>query len=121
MCTDKTGHAEAVKITFDPSIVSYEKLLVVFFRIHDATQLNRQGPDVGTQYRSAIFYLNKTQKEAAEKTLLLLEKSGRFSKKIVTEIVPASEFYRAEEYHQQYYKKQKKENEHDCGADSRIK
>jgi len=118
VCTDKTGHAEAVKITFDHTIVSYEELLNVFFRIHDPTQLNRQGPDVGTQYRSAIFYLNKTQKEAAEKTIQKLEKSGRLSKNVVTEIVPASEFYRAEEYHQQYYEKLKKGNKSSCETDS---
>ncbi|UCC41019.1 MAG: bifunctional methionine sulfoxide reductase B/A protein [Candidatus Aminicenantes bacterium] len=118
VCSDKTGHAEAVKITFNPAKISYKELLKVFFRIHDPTQLNRQGPDVGTQYRSAIFYLNKAQKEEAVKSLQNLEKSGQFSKNIVTEIVPASEFYRAEEYHQEYYEKMKKGNKSSCGTDS---
>jgi peptide methionine sulfoxide reductase msrA/msrB len=118
VCTDKTGHAEAVKITFDPSLVSYEELLKVFFKIHDATQINRQGPDIGKQYRSAIFYLNDQQKLAAEKIVKELENSGRFRKSIATEIVPASKFNKAEEYHQQYYEKRKKNNNGQCGTDS---
>ncbi|NIM59884.1 MAG: bifunctional methionine sulfoxide reductase B/A protein [Candidatus Aminicenantes bacterium] len=118
VCTDKTGHAEAVKITFDPSLVSYEELLEVFFSIHDATQINRQGPDIGRQYRSAIFYYNKEQKMAAEKKVKELESSGRLAKSIATEIVPASKFNKAEEYHQQYYEKRKKNNNGQCGTDS---
>ncbi|UCC40739.1 MAG: bifunctional methionine sulfoxide reductase B/A protein [Candidatus Aminicenantes bacterium] len=118
VCTDKTGHAEAVKITFDPSLISYEGLLKVFFSIHDATQINRQGPDIGRQYRSAIFYFNDEQKMAAEKIIKELESSGRFGKSIATEIVPASEFNKAERYHQQYYEKRKKGNNGQCGTDS---
>jgi peptide methionine sulfoxide reductase msrA/msrB len=118
VCTDKTGHAEAAKITFDPSQVSYEELLRVFFRIHDPTQLNRQGPDIGKQYRSAIFYNSDEQKMAAEKIVKELEGSGRFGKHIATEIVPASNFYRAEEYHQQYYEKRKKDKNGECGPNS---
>ncbi len=115
VCTDKTGHAEAVKITFDPARVSYKDLLEVFFRIHDPTQVNRQGPDIGTQYRSVIFYLDEEQKEASEKFIKQLENSGRFRKPISTQIVPASEFYRAEEYHQQYIEKRNKGSKSSCG------
>lgn len=105
VCSDKTGHAEAVKITFDPNKISYEELLEFFFKIHDPTQINRQGPDIGTQYKSTIFYNNDIQKEAAEKMVNKLDSSGRFKKPIATQIVPASEFYKAEEYHQKYYEK----------------
>lgn len=105
VCSDKTGHAEAVKITFDPNKISYEELLEFFFKIHDPTQINRQGPDIGTQYKSTIFYNNDSQKEAAEKMVNKLDSSGRFKKPIATQIVPASEFYKAEEYHQKYYEK----------------
>jgi peptide-methionine (S)-S-oxide reductase len=105
VCTDKTGHAEAVRIKYDPKEVSYRELLKVFFENHDPTTPNRQGPDVGSQYRSAIFYHTLEQKEAAEKYRADLDKSGRFQNKIVTEIVPAGSFYRAEEYHQQYFAK----------------
>lgn len=108
VCTGKTGHAEAVKVTFNPEKISYEQLLDVFFRIHDPTQLNRQGPDVGKQYRSAIFYLTDEQKQAAERKLKDLQDSARYRNKIVTEITPAADFYRAEEYHQKYYEKRKK-------------
>lgn len=103
VCTDETGHAEAVEVTYDSSKISYEKLLDVFWQNHDPTQLNRQGPDVGTQYRSAIFYYNEKQKKAAEKSLK--EQQKKYKNKIVTEIKPASKFYRAEEYHQQYLEK----------------
>jgi peptide methionine sulfoxide reductase msrA/msrB len=116
VCTDKTGHAEAVKITFNPSQISYEKLLEYFFGFHDPTQLNRQGLDVGRQYRSAIFYHSKEQKETAEKIIKKLEESGRYSRPIVTEIVPASDFYRAEEYHQRYYEKRIKGNKGKCSS-----
>ncbi|MFW6129163.1 MAG: bifunctional methionine sulfoxide reductase B/A protein [Candidatus Aminicenantaceae bacterium] len=108
VCSSKTGHAEAIRIDYNPLQVSYQELLKTFFNIHDPTQLNRQGPDVGTQYRSAIFYLNEEQKTAAKKMVAELKKSGRYNKPIVTQIVPASEFYRAEEYHQQYFEKRKK-------------
>jgi peptide-methionine (S)-S-oxide reductase len=105
VCTDKTGHAEALEVTYDPAKISYEQLLAIFWSIHDPTTLNRQGPDVGTQYRSAIFYHNKEQQAAAEASKRKLEQSGRFDRPIVTEITPASKFYRAEEYHQRYFQK----------------
>jgi peptide methionine sulfoxide reductase msrA/msrB len=103
VCTNTTGHAEAVKVEFDPAIVTYDQLVEYFWKIHDPTTLNRQGPDVGSQYRSAIFYENETQKQVAQASLLRLKQSGRFTKKIVTEIQPASDFYPAEEYHQDYF------------------
>ena len=102
VCTDKTGHAEAILIEYDPNQVTYQKLLDTFFSIHDLTTLNRQGPDVGSQYRSAIFYLNEKQKIAARTTVENLQKSGKFKNPIVTEITPASAFYPAEQYHQRY-------------------
>ena len=105
VCTDKTGHAEVVEVEFDPSVVSYDDLLNVFWQSHDPTQVNRQGPDYGTQYRSAIFYLTPQQEAAAKASKERLQKSGQFKKPIATEITPASEFYRAEEYHQQYLEK----------------
>lgn len=105
VCTDTTGHAEAVEVTYDPSRVSYEQLLEVFWNSHDPTTLNRQGPDVGTQYRSAIFYHTPEQEAAARASKRRLEASGRFPRPIVTEIVPAAAFWRAEEYHQQYLEK----------------
>ena len=105
VCTDRTGHAEAVEIEYDPTEVSYEELLSVFWKIHDPTTLNRQGPDVGTQYRSAIFYHNSDQREAAVVSKKKLEHSGFYKRAIVTEIVPAPKFYRAEEYHQRYLEK----------------
>lgn len=103
VCSDKTGHAEVVQITFDPKVISYEKLLEVFFSVHDPTQVNRQGPDVGTQYRSVIFYHGAEQKKVAEKSKALFAK--KFKRPIATEIVPAPMFYPAEEYHQQYLMK----------------
>lgn len=103
VCSDKTGHAEAVQITYDPTVVSYEKLLDVFWKIHDPTTPNRQGPDVGSQYRSAVFYHNPEQLGAAEKSEKRLQ--ANLAKPIVTEIIPASAFYKAEEYHQDYLKK----------------
>jgi len=105
VCTDRTGHAEAVEVEFDPNRVRYQQLLDVFWNEHDPTQLNRQGPDVGTQYRSAIFFHNPAQQAAAIASKEALEKSGRYRRPIVTEIVPAPEFFRAEDYHQQYLEK----------------
>ena len=105
VCTDRTGHVEAVEVTFDPSRVGYEDLLNVFWENHDPTQKNRQGPDVGTQYRSAIFFHDPAQRDAAIASRDRLEKSGRFRRPIVTEIVPAATFWRAEEYHQKYLEK----------------
>ena len=108
VCTDRTGHAEAVRVVFDPGVVSYEELVRQFFSLHDPTQVNRQGPDVGTQYRSVIFYHNEEQKETARKIIQELDAAGAFKKPIATGIVPASEYTRAEEYHQKYYQKHKK-------------
>lgn len=105
VCTNKTGHAETVQVEYDPSQVSYEKLLDVFWIIHDPTTLNRQGADAGTQYRSVIFYYNQEQKKAVRLSKEKLEKSGKFNRPVTTEIVPAKEFFRAEEYHQKYYLK----------------
>ncbi len=105
VCTDKTGHAEVVQLEYDPSIVTYDELLEVFWDIHDPTTLNRQGPDVGTQYRSVIFYHNEGQKVKAIVSKEKLQNSGRYKKEIVTEIGPALPFYRAEEYHQKYFEK----------------
>lgn len=105
VCTDRTGHAEVVQVTFDPATVTYVQLLKVFWEVHDPTQLNRQGPDVGTQYRSAIFFHSEQQKTAAEAALRELEASGAYTEPIATEIVPAGTFWRAEEYHQRYLEK----------------
>jgi len=105
VCTNNTGHAEVVKVTFDPSIVSYEELLEIFWDIHDPTTLNRQGWDIGTQYRSAVFYNNEEQRLSAKKLKEKLEISGKYKRPIVTEIVPAAEYYKAEEYHQKYHEK----------------
>ncbi|MBI2085390.1 MAG: peptide-methionine (S)-S-oxide reductase MsrA [Candidatus Aenigmarchaeota archaeon] len=106
VCTDKTGHAEAVEVTFDPKKINYEKLLQVFWDNHNPTQLNRQGPDLGTQYRSVIFYHNDKQKEAAIKSKEKLQKSDKYKdRKIVTEVVHIEAFYEAEKYHQQYLEK----------------
>ena len=105
VCTDKTGHAEAVEVDYDPDEISFEELLDVFWSNHNPTTLNRQGPDVGIQYRSAIFYHDEKQKEIAENSKHFLEKSGKYDNPIVTEIVPAPTFYKAEEYHQKYFKK----------------
>ncbi|MCX7817807.1 MAG: peptide-methionine (S)-S-oxide reductase MsrA [Kiritimatiellae bacterium] len=105
VCSGRTGHAEAVQITYDPAKVRYEDLLEVFWRAHDPTQLNRQGNDVGTQYRSAIFVHDERQRAAAEASKAALQASGRFDRPVVTTIEPAGPFYPAEEYHQQYYRR----------------
>lgn len=105
VCTDKTGHAEVVEVEYDPSKVSYEELLNLFWECHDPTTLNRQDPDVGTQYRSAIFFHTPEQEAAAKATKAKLQNSGRYKSPIVTEITPASKFYPAEEYHQRYLEK----------------
>jgi len=105
VCTDRTGHAEVVQVDYDPALVSYEDLLAVFWKIHNPTTLNQQGPDVGSQYRSAIFYHTPEQQAAALASREKLQASGIFKWPIVTEITPVSEFYRAEEYHQRYFEK----------------
>ena len=107
VCSHKTGHAEAVEVTFNPKIISYTDLLDVFWDIHDPTTLNRQGFDIGSQYRSAIFYLNEEQKKKAHNSRKRVEESKKYRNPIVTEIVPASEFWQAEEYHQQYVEKKR--------------
>lgn len=103
VCSGNTGHAEVVQVTFDPTVVSFRDLLNIFFTIHDPTTLNRQGYDVGTQYRSAVFYHNQTQKEITEQVVADLTKSRVWDNPIVTEIVPFETFYKAEDYHQEYY------------------
>jgi peptide-methionine (S)-S-oxide reductase len=103
VCTGETGHAEALQIVYDPAKISFDELLEVFWETHDPTTLNRQGGDIGTQYRSGIYYHNDEQKQKAEKYKTELDKSGAFSNPIVTEILPASKFYEAENYHQQYF------------------
>lgn len=105
VCSGRTGHAEVVEVTYDPAQTSYEDLLKVFWENHDPTQLNRQGPDIGDQYRTAIFFHTPEQETAARASLAQLDASGRFKRPIATEITSASEFYRAEEYHQQYLEK----------------
>ena len=105
VCGGHTGHAEAVRVTFDPAVVGYEDLLEVFWRVHDPTTLNRQGPDVGAQYRSAVFFHDADQEKAARAVKERLDKSGRFRRPVVTEIAPAGPFWRAEEYHQRYHEK----------------
>jgi peptide-methionine (S)-S-oxide reductase len=103
ICEGNTGHAEVIQIRFDTSVISFRELLEVFFTVHDPTTLNRQGNDVGTQYRSAIFYHSPEQKAAAEETIAAITASGIWGRPIVTEVVPASAFYVAEDYHQEYY------------------
>ncbi|GMT49988.1 MAG: peptide-methionine (S)-S-oxide reductase [bacterium] len=105
VCSGTTGHAEVVEVDYDPSVVTYKTLLNVFWECHNPTTLNRQGPDVGTQYRSAVFYLTPEQKALAEASKEQLNQSGKLDKEIVTEITEASKYYRAEEYHQQYFEK----------------
>ncbi len=105
VCTDETGHAEVVQVTYDPAKVSFEKLLEVFWTMHDPTQVNRQGPDFGSQYRTAIFFHTPEQEATAKKVKAELNASGKFKKPIATEITAAGPFYRAEEYHQKYLEK----------------
>lgn len=105
VCSDRTGHAEAVTVEYDPAKISYEQLLEVFWDLHDPTQLNRQGPDHGSQYRTAIFTHDEAQAKAAQASKDRLSKSGRFKRPVVTEIVPAPVFHMAEDYHQQYFEK----------------
>ena len=105
VCTDETGHAEVVQVTFDPEKVSFEKLLDAFWAMHDPTQVNRQGPDFGSQYRTAIFFHSPEQEAAAKKSKAALDASGKFKRAIATEITAAGPFYRAEEYHQKYLEK----------------
>ena len=105
VCSDETGHAEAVEVTFDPAVLSYEDLLHVFFSVHDPTTLNRQGADVGSQYRSAVFYRTPAQKAAAEKVIHELEAEGAWGDAVVTEVTPFTNFFRAEGYHQEYFRK----------------
>ena len=105
VCTNKTGHAEVVQVEYDPTEVTYVDLLKVFWDNHDPTQVNRQGPDVGTQYRSVIFYHSEEQRQAAEASKKERAESGRYRRQIATQIVPAEDFWRAEEYHQQYLEK----------------
>jgi peptide-methionine (S)-S-oxide reductase len=105
VCSGKTGHAEVVQITFDPQVITYKELLEVFFTIHDPTSLNRQGADVGTQYRSAIFYHTPEQKSTAEQVIKEIEAAGIWQKPIVTEVTPFTVFYPAEAYHQEYFRR----------------
>lgn len=110
VCSGETGHAECTQIVFDPSVISYDELLEVFFKVHDPTSLNRQGNDVGTQYRSVIFYHNDEQKRLAEKYKTELDRSGAWDKPIVTQIAPMEKFYPAENYHHDYYAYNKDKN-----------
>ena len=112
VCTDETGHAEVVQVTFDPEKVSYEQLLDTFFQLHDPTQVNRQGPDFGTQYRTAIFFHTPEQEAKAQKAKKALEAGGRFRRPVATEITPAGTFWHAEEYHQRYLEKRGQANCH---------
>ena len=112
VCTDRTGHAEVVQVTFDPARVSYEQLLEVFWKMHDPTQVNRQGPDFGKQYRTAIFYHTPEQQALALKSKQALEASGKLQRPVATEITPAGTFWRAEEYHQRYLEKKGQESCH---------
>ncbi len=105
VCTDTTGHAEVVQVTFDPEKLSYDQLLNVFWTIHDPTQVNRQGPDYGAQYRTAIFFHSPEQEAAAKKSKQAIEASGKLRRPVATEITPAGSFWRAEEYHQRYLEK----------------
>jgi peptide-methionine (S)-S-oxide reductase len=114
VCSGTTGHAEVVQVTFDPQVVSFAELLEVFFTIHDPTTLNRQGGDIGTQYRSAIFYHSPEQKETAERLISQFDAEGVWNAPIVTEVAPLTVFYPAEDYHQEYY--QNNQNQPYCRA-----
>jgi peptide-methionine (S)-S-oxide reductase len=103
VCSGETGHAEVIQISYDPTVITFNEILKVFFKVHDPTTLNRQGADVGTQYRSSIFYHNDTQKEIAEKTIAALNESGAYADKIVTLVEPLNDYYKAEDYHQNYF------------------
>jgi peptide-methionine (S)-S-oxide reductase len=103
VCSGETGHAEAMQVTFDPAVISYKELLTIFFTIHDPTTLNRQGNDVGTQYRSAIFYQDEDQRQTAQQVIKEITELGIWDKPIVTEVAPFEKFYIAEDYHQEYY------------------
>ena len=105
VCSHKTGHAEAVRVEYDPQVISYERLVEAFFALHDPTQLNRQGLDLGSQYRSAIFYHLPEQEQTARSVKERLDSSGSFKRPLVTEIVPASSWWRAEDYHQRYFER----------------
>jgi peptide-methionine (S)-S-oxide reductase len=113
VCYKNTGHAEAVRVTFDPNMISFDELMNVFWKLHDPTQVNRQGPDVGDQYRSAVFVLTPEQEAVARKSKAELEASGKYSKPIATLIIPAGTFYLAEEFHQKYLMKR---GEHTCAV-----
>jgi peptide-methionine (S)-S-oxide reductase len=103
VCSGETGHAEVIQISYDPTVITFNEILKVFFKVHDPTTLNRQGADVGTQYRSSIFYHNDTQKEIAEKNIAALNESGAYADKIVTLVEPLNDYYKAEDYHQNYF------------------
>lgn len=105
VCTGRTGHAEAVQVNFDPDQISYDDLLHIFFKLHDPTTLNRQGGDVGTQYRSAVYYHDEAQKEAAERIIAEVDASGEYRDPVVTEVSPAGEYYAAEDYHLDFYER----------------
>ncbi|TFF87102.1 MAG: peptide-methionine (S)-S-oxide reductase [Promethearchaeota archaeon] len=105
VCSGETGHVEVVEVTYNPSLITYERLVEIFFDIHNPTTPNRQGWDIGTQYRSVIFYYNEEQKKIAKEVINRLERSKKFKKSIATQVKPAKEFYKAEEYHQKYHEK----------------
>ena len=123
VCTGDTGHAEVAQLTYDPQQISYRQILEIFFTLHDPTQVNRQGNDVGTQYRTSIFYHDEAQKQEAESIIAELENDGAFADPIVTEVTELDTFYPAEDYHQNYYKKNPiryKYYRYACGRDSRL-
>ena len=105
VCTGLTGHAEAVEVEYNPSVISFSELVDVFFKLHDPTTMNRQGPDIGTQYRSAAYFSNNEEKDIIESKINDLNESGEYTSRVVTEVEPIESFYDAEDYHQDYYKK----------------